>query len=344
MTAASDTSATMTATRFERRLLGRPRTGKTRTETWAALGLLKVVDPATRHAFSIAEDRIWREGLRNNPHGHPWHTSQHASSFPGDDPRACGRKAIYTLMDIPKNEPANRRLVGQGEVGKAIELMLQDKFGMAEMLLSDNENDADVDFQTGFIDEDNWLTGNMDLLIVPVGWDRPHVVEVKSKAHDVVLQMKRGERGPDPAHINQCKTYIGFANERADRWPEYKPVQDGSIFYCSRDDPSFTHEFFYSYDPAFMEQGRDRLAEWNDYFVRGELPPHPFGGKEWSQLPCKWCPFKKFACKPDHKAGVTKLRDSNGIEWAREIRPNYDYDKKRKAVLTRWGADDMEDA
>lgn len=323
--------------------------GKTRPELLAALGLLDPVEPVTKRAFKHHEEKVWRGKLDDSPHGIPWHESFHASSFPGDDDRACGRYAVYGLMDVPGHEPAPRKLRGQATVGSAVEDMLVERWGSYGVLLS---NSHDSDYQTNFTDEEHWLTGNCDALIVPEGWDRPHVVEVKTKAHEVVLAMKRLQRGPDDKHVRQCKTYIGRAHEEADRWPDYKPCMSGTIYYCSRDDPEFTRSFFYSYDPNFMAQGRARLAAWRDNFQRGELPEHPFGGKEWSQLPCKWCKYKKHACKPDEtrkvegkKEPITRLRDSHGIDWADEVYDfNYDYDKTRKAVLDRWNAEDLETA
>lgn len=307
---------------------------------------MKVVEPAMRKAAEAAEERAWREGLDDSPHGQPWHTSFHASSFPGDDERSCLRYHQYVLMDAPRNEPAPMRLAAQGAVGSAAEELLVKWFGRAEVLLSaDRKAEGGDGLQTGFADKENWLTGAVDVVLVPEGWDRPHVVEVKTKALNVVQAMQRGERGPDGKHVNQCKAYIGFAHElSADLWPDLKPCQDGSVFYLARDDDftSVTHEFFYSYDPDFMLKGRLKLREAREAFQRGDLLPHPFGGREWSIDPCKFCQFKKHVCKPDDKEGITRLRDSHAVPWAEEVRGEYDYDAKRQAVLGRWGAKDME--
>lgn len=48
---------------------------------------------------------------------------------------------------------------------------------------------------------------------------------------------------------------------------------------------------------------------------------------------------KKNVCKPDHTKKITTLADSHGIAYAKTIRPNYDYDVMRQAVLDRWGAE-----
>lgn len=308
---------------------------KSLIQALSSLGEYKLVESITEQAFEIAEKKAWRENLDDSPHGEKWHTSFHASSFPGDDERACGRKAIYTLMNTPSVEATPRKLRGQGEVGKAVELMLVKAYGQANILLSNNQTSGDK-FQTNFTDHECWLTGNVDVVLLPWGWNKPHVVEVKTKAHDVVKQMKQGERGPDVKHTRQCKTYIGLAHENAHYWPNLLPCETGTIYYLSRDDPSYTHEFFYEYDPSFMAAGREKLKEWQEAFIQGELPPHPFKGKEWSIEPCKYCPFKKFACKPDQIDGITRLSESHAIEFAEEVYGEYDYESTRQEVLDRW--------
>jgi hypothetical protein len=85
-----------------------------------------------------------------------------------------------------------------------------------------------------------------------------------------------------------------------------------------------------------MEHGRAPLREARAAFERGEIPPHPFGGKQWSELPCKWCDFKKYACKPDCKAKVTEMAESNGIAFARETQTDYSFERQKQGVLERW--------
>lgn len=331
------------STRLQKRIDESKPSGLTRAELLSRTGNNRIVEPTIVDSFKWYEDREWREDRGNSPHGWPWHTSFHASSFPGNDERACGRKAIYTLMNIPRKEATPRKLRGQAEMGNAIEEMLVKRWGNYGMLLS-NDKTGDDEFQTGFTDEEHMLTGSVDAVLVPDGWRRPHVVEVKSKAHDVVKEMIALRRGPDDAHVRQCQTYISFAHELGPQmWPEYEACIDGTVLYCSRDDPSLTYEFFFSYDPRFMKAGRAKLQLWKDFYVNGELPPHPFGGKEWSQMPCQYCDFKKNTCKPDALDEVTVLRESHGIAFAEEVRGKYDYKETREAVLNRWGLEDKEE-
>lgn len=332
-------------------------------------GVIRIIDRITAKVYSDLEEKIWREDLENSPHGQPWHTSFHASSFPGDDPIACGRKAIYGLMNVPRSAPTSRFLRAVADSGKAIEDELVKRWAKQGYLLSADINE---EFQTGFVDEEYWLTGNCDAAILPRHWTRPHIVEVKSKAHDKVLAMKNLERGPDKKHRLQVLTYIGLAHEQhpwrqvwrckhsgklllqsgnlkakctehGDKCGVFinlEPCLDGTIFYVSRDDPSTTHEFTYTYDPEFMASGRDRLASWQHAFRSRTLPDrprHPDGKLVgWSEEPCKYCDLKKDLCKKDYQLNIEDLSHSNGLVRAKEIWPDYDLDATAQEVLDRW--------
>lgn len=334
-----------------------------REQAFMRAGVIRIVNRITNKSYKEREEKIWKEDLENSPHGQPWHTSFHASSFPGDDPTACGRKAFYGLMNVPKPDPISRFLRSVADSGKAIEDELVRRWAEAGYLLS---ADVESEFQTGFTDREYWLTGNTDAAVLPYRWTRPHIVEIKSKAHDKVLQMQRLQRGPDPAHRNQCLTYIGFANEfhpwksvwvDKDTWriqkeyprgpQEHNLIKinldrciDGSIYYVSRDDPSVTHEFTFTYDPVFMQKGRDALEDWREMYKLDLIPDRPRhkDGKlvGWSEEPCKYCPYKKHVCKPDYQDKITLGQHSHAIEYTKDIWPNYLYSKTREAVLERW--------
>src|SRR5689334_2129466 len=94
----------------------------TRSELFQKLGIMKpLVNPILDAAYEIEEKQIWLEDLQSSPHGQHWHVSFHASSFPGDDPKACGRAAMYSLMNIPAQEPIDRKGRAVMEAGKDIE-------------------------------------------------------------------------------------------------------------------------------------------------------------------------------------------------------------------------------
>ena len=315
-----------------------------RTTFFGYAGLIQPVEMASKHAYEVIAPLDHLKDFEAAPHGHAWHTSFHASQFPGNDPFACGRRLLYTMMNIPRDKPANRAGRGVMAVGRAIEDEYVETWERAGVLLSAGVNAA---HQTGFVYRKAWLTGNTDGILRPPGWDKGHVVEVKSKDGKVIDKMRAGEKGPDDAHIRQLKVYIALANIVSPFWwPHLKPVVSGSIYYISRERPENIAEFFFPLDMAFFEEGVRRLQAWRDDFLEDRLPPRNPSWK-WSGPACIYCPFKnllrtspgKFdaGCKVDDKNKVTSLSKSTTIKWAQHINPDYDPADTRQAVLDRWG-------
>lgn len=311
-----------------------------RAELFAKLGYTKpIVTPILDAAFKNEEEQIWKQDLQSSPHGQHWHLSFHASSFPGDNPKACGRQALYSLMNIPAFNPIDRAGRSVMEAGKAIEEIIVWRLYRTGLLLTDP---PDSEHQMGFEDEEHWLTGSPDAIIKNPTDNTPFPIEIKSKDGEVVEQMQQGRRSFDPAHRSQVLTYIGLTYERQSiLWPDLEPLKAGAILYASRNRPSEDHEFKFQYNKDFMDKGYEKLSEWKESYLNEELPQtqekkHPFGWK-WTEPPCKWCPIKK-VCKADFQAGITSLSESHGIKHAEEVRGNYDYDETRNAVLERWDA------
>src|ERR1700757_981754 len=75
--------------------------GISRQELYAALGIEtpSIIETMLTDAYAREAQREWR---RENGYQQ---TSFFISSFPGDDPLACGRASIYALMGIPQGEP-----------------------------------------------------------------------------------------------------------------------------------------------------------------------------------------------------------------------------------------------
>jgi hypothetical protein len=137
------------------------------------------IDDYIEAAFKKVEDKIWRDGTDKAPHGHPWHTSFHASQFPGDDPKACPRQAMYRLMDTPSQEPfssSGRMVMG---VGSAIEDLVAEELRLADALVFKGSGDA----EWALVHDELWLTGNPDMVIPDPLTDikRPHIIETKGK-------------------------------------------------------------------------------------------------------------------------------------------------------------------
>jgi hypothetical protein len=308
-------------------------TGISRSELFAKLGVMRLADSLIDSAYTFVEQEILRENLEGSPHGTPWHTSFHASAFPGKE-RECGRAAIYSLMDVPTLDEISNDSRALMDVGKDVETQIVRRLERYGVLISASPDDA---VQTNFTLPEYWLTGNTDAVVLNPGWKKGHVLEFKGKDHDKIMQMRTGLLEPDEYHIAQCKAYISLANIFSHTlWPDLEPVNTGTLIYFSRQRPRVTAEFFFEIDHTFFELGLSRLRAWQQHFLDGTLPEHPFGGKEWSKEPCGWCAYKRDVCKVDWKAGVTKLEDSVAHEHARKIRPSYDYTTIREAVLARW--------
>lgn len=300
--------------------------------------ILRKLEPITNEVWKQVEDDRWRSNADNAPHGHPWHVSFHASQFPGDDPMACPRKALYQMMDFAQGGPVERSGRTVMNAGKAIEIDLVQIWHEGEILLS---NPPDAEFQTGFEIPEVWLTGSVDAIIKPPRWNKPLPVEIKTKFQSAIDEMKLGVRGPDPHHISQLKTQLALVHQaQGELWPGLDPVTHGYIYYLSRDRPSDTAEFHVDLDERFFEQGLAMLAKWRAMFEERVLPSttpdhrHPFGWR-WTYEPCKWCSFRKI-CKLDHEAHETDLMESCGVARTVLVRPGYDPEKARKAVFKRW--------
>lgn len=337
-------------------------------EMLVRLGAYKVVGPVVDLAYVNVIAREWYHQLNDAPHGRPWHVSFHASSFPGDTEQACGRYAMYGLMDVPKGEAPDPWLDEVANIGKAIELNVVRKVRDDGRLILSGQPGRSTDPdardengkpmpQIGFEDAEHWLTGSVDLPLLPVNYSTPHIVEVKTKHEGKIDEMMLGMRGPDETHRRQLLCSLGLAHENPDAFlhPQtgepMPPAVDGSIFYRARDTewpgPMKKHEFFFSYSAAYMEQGRAHLRDWRQNFIEGELPQpiprknarsHPYGWK-WSEGICKYCPLKK-ACKKDYEEGITKIADSHAVAVAQFTRPGYNAAAKRAAVFETWGLDD----
>jgi CRISPR/Cas system-associated exonuclease Cas4 (RecB family) len=236
------------------------------------------------------------------------------------------------------------------EAGKAIEVDLVRTFHERGILLSAG---PDEEVQTGFVYEKAWLTGSVDCVTRPIGWNKPLPIEIKTKYQNDINLMKVGGKGPDPAHISQLKVQLALvALEQDLLWPGLDRVTHGYILYLSRDRPVDTAEFRVDLDMKWFEIGVERLKEWKAMFEEGLLPTinpskkHPLGWR-WSYPPCQWCDWKKI-CQSDHKDGVTALAESMGVRHTQKVRapkeqpegydPNsvYDPDRAARAVLDWW--------
>lgn len=297
--------------------------------------------PLTLQAMKKYEEEAWSGNLESSPHGHAWHTSFHASAYQAGE-KACRRKLLYTLMDIPGPEPTPPKLRGQGEMGKAAENLIVHRWANAGMTLGVDPPKfyGQKLKQVGFEVPELWFTGSTDAILdIRPDWDYVLPVDVKSKDHDIITSMQVGSRSYDDRHFMQLQAYlylvIRFHHEMG--WDKLglQPAIGGIIYYVSRQDPTHTAEFYIEADGMLMADANAVIAAAKLDFQVDRLPPRPKDWK-WSEHPCQFCDFKKFACKPDDKAGITVLSETNGAAFARTVRGEYDPFKTREKVLERW--------
>src|SRR4051812_9227654 len=98
----SATTAMLSAPLWKSRIWKVSTMGISRGEFFGRIGMLREVDPLTNAAYRFAEKLELEAPRKGHQHDAPWHVSFHGSQFPGDNPKACGRRAIYTMLDIPR--------------------------------------------------------------------------------------------------------------------------------------------------------------------------------------------------------------------------------------------------
>jgi hypothetical protein len=343
--------------------------GMTREALWGELNNSTVFEGALLEAYEFDEKKRWKEEIQN-PHGRSWHLSMHGSQFPGEDDLVCGRAQVYGLLDPYEEKPREPRVRMLFDQGLDIEHRFVERLSRHGILLSADVT-GDDDFQTSFEDSNIWLTGSPDAIILPRFTKKAHVVEIKTTSMEKVENMKSDPGNVPMSHtkyMRQLKLYICRAhdmpftpsamvcrisgtimnkkfkcNHKHDGECDgvlisVEPPDSGTLIYAPREEPLNTVSYYAKYDPTFYKSGSEKLAKWKQYFLEDKIPPHVLEGQsaKWSVDPCKWCDLKKSICKIDYKEKVTSLSKSNLIKHNQTIRPDYDFEKTRKAVLEFW--------
>lgn len=299
------------------------------------------LDKITDDAYKQLELKNWTENLNSSPHGRPWFTSFHASSFP-DREKPCGRLALYSMLDVPQSEPTPNILVATGGIGQAVEYQIVYRWGVAGLTIGGSVPlwDGASATQCRFEDDSTWLTGSSDAILdLRPQLDYVVPVDVKSKNNEVVQEMRLGQRSYEEKHYLQLQAYLYLCNifHRDMGWEAMglKPAEGGYIYYASRQNPRIAHAFFIDIDRELIERNTALLREWRQNYLDNYLPPR-IKDWRWTEEPCKWCPMKKHACKPDNKHKIETLEESHGVEFAKQLRPKYNFDEIREEVIKRW--------
>jgi hypothetical protein len=344
-------------------------------ELFSLLGRITVVEKMIDEAYDASAERSWRSRHLDNPHGDSWYSSMHISSYPGDDPRPCPRKLAYGMMAFAETEVLPQKAAAAGQVGLAAEDWIVQLLDLDGRLLSARADaqhqigfeNADywltgspdiialpkfwnrpvvIEHKTAYadvVDAMRILTrpcvpaharqcqGYVDLgyHISPMLW--PRAVVCKHTWH-------LAEEGIEPViDAMICPDHGINADSGCLKEIELQPIKDGFVLYSSRDHLEIRKSWYFERDERRLQKAFKVLRQAQEHYATDTIPPHPFGGKQWSADPCKFCSMKKNVCKPDQMAGVTKLTESHGVDWSRGVYGEaYDPIKIRQAVADRW--------
>jgi len=316
----------------------------TREELFKAAGIIRdypKLDKYTEKSFKQIEEDRRNKSLEENNNGKYRGTSFYSSSFP-DKNKPCARLALYKLMNIPEPEPISPFLRGAINIGHAVEYEIVYGWALSGITiggsvpLSYGEKIAQLRFE----DKNLWLTASLDsVLDLRPEYDCVLPVDIKSKKHDVVEDMKRGRTSYEEKHFYQVQSYIYMCNLFHEEmgWNDIglKPAKGAFIYYVSRQDPRMTAEFYIPADWDVINNGIEELKTWQKHFIEEKLPERDKSWK-WTEEPCKWCSYKKHSCKPDFKDNVAELRESNSVTFTKTLVPNYNFDIVKNGVLERW--------
>ena len=183
--------------------------GLSRADLWAFLdgAPASIVAPLINDAYELELWRKWCAGGRPR-------TSFRLNEFPGDE-LACGRLAVYNLLDPPDAKPIEPKVQSWFDVGLDLEHHWVERLGNYGSLLSANVT-ADDSEQTRFEDPDHWCSGLVDVIVLPPGSHKAHVIEVKT-TKDSNLQAILDDGKVPNAHakyMRQLQSYIGYAHEQ----------------------------------------------------------------------------------------------------------------------------------
>ena len=268
-----------------------------------------------------------------------WHTAFHGSNFPGNTLKNCQRQAMYGLLGVPHDGNFSAASIGIMDAGKDIELNFVRYMKEAYGILSPGPDEK----QWVLRDDEAMLVGSPDVVVLDQESNRPYVVEIKTKDHDKVIDMRLGKISLDEYHRWQCLTYIHMVRLHHDRLfgsLDLKPCVAGSIIYASRNRPLTVCEFELKFDELTYRSCRDSLVRWRDDFMNDVLEERDKSWK-WTEQPCDWCDFKK-TCKQDYKDGVLAISDSCGISKGVKAYgdEDYSYETVKGEIRERWSVDD----
>lgn len=272
-------------------------------------------------------------------------TSFHSKQFPGGvDAKHCGRQALYKLMNFPTDGAFPPRAIAIMEAGQAVEEQIIFRLGRTGTTIGGSEpvKRGQRSRQLKLEDPAVWLRGAMDAVLDGREIGVPYVVpvDIKTKDDRNLMGLVSGDKKVDASYVGQVMSYIHMCRLHHFEmgWQEMglEPSEGGLIYYASRANPRTVYEEWVDWDPAYVDAGLARLAEWIQLFMNDELPPRDKSWR-WTEEPCKWCDFKK-VCRADIKNDVVQLSKSTAVEQAKAVRRGYDPKATQQKVIRTWEA------
>lgn len=309
---------------------------KTRLQLFKSFNIIPdvpSVEKFTKKAYLEAEKKIYSGPERIT-------TSFWASQFPANE-SSCDRQSVYHLMNLPDDGPFSENGRAITLMGQAAEDQIVYRWGKLGITVGGSVavREGARTVQLYLEDKEIWLSGSVDAVLdLRPSYDSVLPVDVKSKSHEAIKEMKEGKRSYDEKHYAQVLAYIYLTSLVYEEmgWPEIglKPPRGAVIFYVSRENPRYTHEYYIPAKWAEIEWAVGRLKMTRDSFLNGIILPREEGWM-WSEGECKYCKFKKHACKPDQIKGINSVEKSSGIEWAK-INKDYDLEYYKSKIISRW--------
>jgi len=286
----------------------------------------------------VAFDKLEEEIYRSLPTKYA--TSFWASNFPIYN-KSCNRQALYNLMNIPRAKGMDMKGRSIVEMGKAAEYLIVHRWAKAGYTIGGSvplHYGGDIK-QLALEDFNTWLSGNLDAVLdLRPRFNSVLPVDIKSKNDESIRKMRVGALSYNPKHYAQIQAYIYLCNLYHEEmgWAAMglEPANSASLFYVSRENPSFAFEYHLKANWPLINFAIERLKEWKQHFISDTLPPRDKSW-QWSKDSCQYCEMKKFACKPDNKNDIQKLSDSNGVAFAESLL-EYSFSEIKEKVLSRW--------
>jgi hypothetical protein len=339
-----------------------------RMELFAQLGRISIAESMVDNAARYVSDLEWRRKRRSREA-----TSVYASKFPGGD-RSCERQIAYSLMNFAHEKPMKPMVGATADVGKAVEEREVRLLEIEGRLLSpgvDAEDQIRVEDNDNWISgrpdivtlppfwnrplltekktKDSDVVDDMRAL--KRSYDPGHAyqtrvyIEILRELSPILwpaaVVCKHTWRlalpGSEPViDAMVCRDHGIHADSGCLLHIDLQPLQSGALSYSSRNRPNVMASWYFEHDEAWWQRGLAKLRSAQEHLKADTIPPHPFGGKQWSADPCQWCDFKKSVCRPDVKDDVEQLSKSHGVAWSEEVYGHFDPFAIRERVLERW--------